>query len=142
MLVRKQAFDEIGPLDPRFFVYSDEVDWQRRAREAGWSVLHVPAARVVHHEQLSQGEGWRRRVVEFSRNRDRFVRKHHGRATALAVRTLTSVTYLARAAAAVALPGHSARRYLAHAYHSLFPGRGEGLREASEAYNRERGGRA
>jgi N-acetylglucosaminyl-diphospho-decaprenol L-rhamnosyltransferase len=142
MLVRGQAFDQVGPLDPCFFVYSDEVDWQRRARDAGWSVLHVPAARVVHHEQLSQGEGWRRRVIEFSRNRDRFVRKHHGRATALAVRALTSFTYLVRAAVAIGLPGHSARRYLAHAYHSLFPGRGEGLREAAEAYNRERGGPA
>jgi GT2 family glycosyltransferase len=137
MMVRKEAFEEIGPLDPQFFVYSDEVDWQKRAREAGWSVLFVPQAWIVHHEQLSHGEGARRRIVEFARNRDRYVRKHRGPAVALAVRASAAFAYTLRALAALALPSHSARRYFSHAYHSLFPGRGEGLREAAEAYNRK-----
>jgi GT2 family glycosyltransferase len=136
MLVRKSAFDAVGPLDSQFFVYSDEVDWQRRAREAGWSVLYVPQARIVHREQLSHGEAARRRIVEFSRNRDRFVRKHAGRGAALAVRVSSAFAYLLRSFAALLLPRRSAGRYLRHAYHSLFPGRGEGLREAAEAYNR------
>ena len=54
------------------------------------------------------------------------------------VRVLTALTYAVRALAALMLPGHSARRYWWHAYHSLLPGRGEGLREAAEAYNRDR----
>jgi GT2 family glycosyltransferase len=137
MMVRRQAFDQVGPLDPAFFVYSDEVDWQRRARDTGWTVLFVPGARIVHREQLSHGAAGERRIVEFSRNRDRYVRKHHGRATALAVRVGTALAYLPRALAALVLPGHSARRYFAHAYHSLFPNRGEGLREAAAAYNRK-----
>ena len=70
MLVRKRAFEEVGPLDPQFFVYSDEVDWQKRAHDAGWSVLYVPEAQIVHHEQLSTGDGAKRRIVEFCRNRD------------------------------------------------------------------------
>jgi N-acetylglucosaminyl-diphospho-decaprenol L-rhamnosyltransferase len=135
MLVRKDAFDEIGPLDPAFFVYSDEVDWQRRAHDAGWSILYVPAAAIVHGEQLSQSPGASRRIIEFSRNRDRYLRKHRGPVIAAIVRVLTSFTYLVRALAAVARPGHSPRRYLAHAYHSFLPGRGEGLREAADAYN-------
>jgi GT2 family glycosyltransferase len=131
LLVRKAAFDEIGPLDPRFFVYSDEVDWQKRAHDAGWHVLFVPAARVTHHEQLSTGVSARRRIVEFSRNRDLYMRKHHGGVAALVVRLLTAWTYALRALAALVLPGRDARRYALHAYHSLFPGRGEGLREAA-----------
>ena len=78
MLVRRDAFEQVGPLDPAFFVYSDEVDWQRRARDAGWSVLYVPAATIMHREQLSADTGSRRRIVEFARNRDAYVRKHHG----------------------------------------------------------------
>lgn len=136
MIVRKQAFAEVGPMDPAFFVYSDEVDWQRRARDAGWTVLYVPEARIVHHEQLSHGEGARRRIVEFSRNRDRFVRKHRGPVAAAVVRVLTALTYTLRAIASLALPSHSTRRYLTHAYSSLFPRRGSGLREAAETYNR------
>jgi N-acetylglucosaminyl-diphospho-decaprenol L-rhamnosyltransferase len=136
MLVRRRAFEEVGALDPAFFVYSDEVDWQKRAHDEGWSVLYVPSARIVHREQLSHGPAAERRIVEFSRNRDRFVRKHRGRSLALAVRLQSAFAYALRALAALVLPGHDWRRYLAHAYHSLFPGRGEGLREAAEDYNR------
>jgi N-acetylglucosaminyl-diphospho-decaprenol L-rhamnosyltransferase len=135
MLVRRDAFDHVGPLDPAFFVYSDEVDWQRRARDAGWSILYVPTAKIVHGEQLSHGRAGLRRIVEFSRNRDLYLRKHRGPFVAGAVRLLTSLTYFMRALVATILPGHSSRRYLSHAYHSLFPRRGQGLREAADAYN-------
>jgi N-acetylglucosaminyl-diphospho-decaprenol L-rhamnosyltransferase len=138
LMVRKDAFRAVGPLDPEFFVYSDEVDWQKRARDLGWEILYVPDARVVHHEQLSRGPAADRRIVEFSRNRDLYVRKHSGPVAALAVRALSSWAYALRALVALALPGQDAHRYLAHAYHSLFPQRGEGLREAAEAFNRER----
>ncbi len=78
MMVRRDAYEQVGAMDPDFFVYSDEVDWQQRAHEAGWSVLYVPESTIVHGEQLSHGAGARRRIVEFSRNRDRYMRKHHG----------------------------------------------------------------
>ena len=53
------------------------------------------------------------------------------------MRVLTAFTYMLRALAALILPRHSPRRYWWHAYHSLLPARGEGLREAADAYNRE-----
>jgi GT2 family glycosyltransferase len=144
MLVRRTAFEQVGPMDPAFFVYSDEVDWQKRAHDAGWSVLYVPEAKIVHSEQLSHGPAARPRIVEFSRNRDLFVRKHRGALAAAIVRLLTAATYGLRAAAALFMPNHSARRYLTHASSSLFPRRGEGLREAALSHNRrldaERGG--
>jgi len=52
------------------------------------------------------------------------------------VRWLTAWSYLLRALAAVALPGHAPRRYWRHVTATLMPGRGEGLREAAEEYNR------
>jgi len=136
LMVRAQAGRAVGWLDPAFFVYSDEVDFCKRLRDAGWTVLHVPAARAVHHEQLSTGAVPRRRIVEMSRNRDRYMRKHHSAPAALAVRGLTALAYAGRAAAALVLPGHDPRRYLVHVRASLWPGRGEGLREAAEAFNR------
>jgi N-acetylglucosaminyl-diphospho-decaprenol L-rhamnosyltransferase len=138
MLVRRDAAAQVGWLDPAFFVYSDEVDLCRRLRDAGWSVWHVPGARAVHHEGLSRGGVPERRIVEFSRNRDRYLRKHHGPAAALAVRVLTAWTYALRALAALVLPGHDPRRYLRHVTASLAPGRGEGLREAAAAFNAAR----
>ena len=137
MLVRRSAAEQIGWLDPAFFVYSDEVDFCRRLADAGWATLHVPDARAVHHEQLSSSVIPQRRIVEFSRNRDRYMKKHHSAAAARTVRWLTAWTYALRALAALVLPGHDPRRYLRHVSASLFPGRGEGVREAAERHNRE-----
>jgi len=135
LLVRRDAVAAVGWLDPAFFVYSDETDLARRLRDAGWSVLHVPAAVAVLHEQLSTATVPERRIVELARNRDRYLRKHHSPGAARAVRWLTAWTYAARAAAALVLPGHSPRRYWRHVTATLRPGRGEGLREAAAAHN-------
>jgi len=135
LLVRSEAARAVGWLDAAFFVYSDEVDFCKRLRDAGWTVLHVPAAQAVHHEQLSTGAGAGRRIVEMSRNRDRYMRKHHSVAAALVVRALTAWAYALRATAALVLPGHDPRRYAAHVRASLLPGSGDGLREAAEAFN-------
>src|SRR5215207_5636202 len=106
LLVRRDAGARIGWMDPAFFVYSDEVDFCKRLRDAGWAVLYVPPAEAIHHEQLSTGDVPTRRIVELSRNRDRYMRKHHSRLSALLVRWLTAWTYALRALAANALPGH------------------------------------
>jgi GT2 family glycosyltransferase len=136
LLVRREAAREIGWFDPAFFVYSDEVDFCRRLRDAGWTTLFVPAAVAIHHEQLSTGTVPERRIVELSRNRDLYMRKHHSVAAAWIVRLLTAWTYALRAVAALVLRGHSARRYWRHVTATLVPGRGEGLREAALEYNR------
>jgi hypothetical protein len=97
--------------------------------------LFVPEARAVHHEQLATGAVPGPRIVELARNRDRYMRKHHSPAAALAVRALTAWSYALRALAALLVPGHSPRRYMRHVTATLAPGRGEGLREAAERYN-------
>jgi GT2 family glycosyltransferase len=136
LLVRREAAEQIGWFDPAFFVYSDEVDFCKRLRDAGWRTLYVPGAAAVHHEQLSTDRVPERRIVELSRNRDVYMRKHHTLRAAWAVRLLTAFTYAARAAAAVVLPGHDPRRYWRHVTATLHPARGEGLREAASEHNR------
>jgi GT2 family glycosyltransferase len=139
MLVRREAADAIGHFDPSFYVYSDEVDFCKRLHDAGWRVLYVPAARAVRHEVLPEGAVPQQRIVELSRNRDRYMRKHHSRGAARAVRWLTALTYGMRALAALVVPGHEARLYARHARATLRPGHGEGLAESAADYNR--GGR-
>jgi N-acetylglucosaminyl-diphospho-decaprenol L-rhamnosyltransferase len=138
LMVRIEAARDIEWFDPRFFIYSDEVDFCRRLCDAGWWTLYVPEATVVHHEQLSTGPVPERRIVELSRNRDRYMRKHHSPAAAAIVRALTAWAYALRSLAAVVLPGHSPRRYWRHVTATLRPDRGEGLREAAVEHNRGR----
>jgi N-acetylglucosaminyl-diphospho-decaprenol L-rhamnosyltransferase len=136
LLVRLEAAEQVGYMDPDFFVYSDEVDFARRLRDVGWRSLYVPGASAIHHEQLSVGAVPEQRIVELARNRDLYMRKHHSAAAARAVRWLTAWSYALRALAALVLGGHSPRRYWRHVTATLRPARGEGLREAADEYNR------
>ena len=130
LLVRREAAAEVGYLDPSFFVYYDECDFCKRLADAGWRTLFVPAAEAVHHDQLSTDRAaGLPRIVEFHRNRDRYMRVHHSWAAALAVRILTAWSYGLRALAATVLPNRPARIYWAHARQALLPNRGQSLRD-------------
>jgi GT2 family glycosyltransferase len=133
LMVRREAAAEVDYMDPEFFVYYDECDFAKRLREAGWHSLYVPAAEAIHHDQLSTdlAKGLPR-IVEFHRNRNLYMRKHHGPGAALAVRLLTSWSYAARAIVASLLPKQPAPVYWAHARQALFPSRGESLRERAQ----------
>jgi hypothetical protein len=140
MLVRRAAALEIGGFDPDFFVYSDETDFCKRLTDAGWRILYVPSAQAIHHDQMAQdAAGAERRIVEYHRGRDRYLRKHLGPGQAALLRPLLAFPYLLRALAALVLPGHSSRRYWLHARQALLPNRGDGIREAADAYNRRLG---
>ncbi|MBY0231357.1 MAG: glycosyltransferase family 2 protein [Gemmataceae bacterium] len=56
MLVRRRCWEELGGLDPAFFLYYEDVDFCRRARGAGWSVWFDPSATVMHHRPLHARE--------------------------------------------------------------------------------------
>jgi N-acetylglucosaminyl-diphospho-decaprenol L-rhamnosyltransferase len=134
LLVRREAAAAVGYLDPAFFVYYDECDFAKRLDDAGWHSLFVPAAEAVHHDQLNTDLGaGLPRIVEFHRNRDRYMRVHGGRAAALAVRVLTAWSYAVRAAVATVLPNQPADVYRAHARQALFPARGESIRDRAKA---------
>jgi hypothetical protein len=134
LLVRREAAAEVDYLDPAFFVYYDECDFAKRLDGAGWRSLFVPSAEAVHHDQLSTDLATGLpRIVEFHRNRDRYMRMHHSIPAALAVRALTAWSYALRALAATVMPGQPAPVYWAHARQALFPARGEGLRDRALA---------
>ncbi len=137
MLVRRSAAEEIGYLDPEFFVYSDETDFCKRLHDAGWRILHVPEAVAVHHDQLEiDTAGAERRIVEFHRNRDLYMRKHHSRALAALARLVGGWFYLVRAGAAALLPGHGARHWLLHAGRPCARVAARGSARRAEAFNR------
>jgi N-acetylglucosaminyl-diphospho-decaprenol L-rhamnosyltransferase len=137
LLVRREGGAQVDFMDPTFFVYYDECDFAKRLADAGWHSLFVPAAGAIHHDQLSTDLGaGLPRIVEFHRNRDLYMRKHHGRAAALAVRLLTAWSYAVRALAATVLPNQPARIFWAHTRQALFPNRGESIRDRAQSTGR------
>lgn len=63
MFVRTAAVRQVGPLDERFFMYSEEVDWCRRFRAAGWEVWYRGDLAVVHLGGASHTDDLRRRAA-------------------------------------------------------------------------------
>ncbi len=53
LLVRREAFEALGGFDESFFMYVEDVDLCRRARDAGYSVVFEPSARVEHAQGTS-----------------------------------------------------------------------------------------
>jgi len=49
MMVRRQAYEAVGPLDERYFMYSEDVEWCRRIRGAGFQVACMPEVSITHH---------------------------------------------------------------------------------------------
>ena len=134
LLVRREAAAGIGYMDPAFFVYYDECDFAKRLADNGWHSLFVPGAEAIHHDQLSTDLAvGLPRIVEFHRNRDRYMRKHHGRLAALAVRGLTAWSYAVRALVAKVLPGQPANVYWAHSRQALFPASGSSIADKARS---------
>ena len=64
MLVRREAFEQVGGFDPGIFMYGEEQEWCLRIKQAGWQVLYDPQAVVVHRRAASGPPGkWRVRAA-------------------------------------------------------------------------------
>jgi GT2 family glycosyltransferase len=81
LMVRRKVIEQTGLLDEGFFMYSEELDWCRRIKEAGWRVVYLPTARVVHHRGKSSEQVVVARHIYFQTSKVRYFRKHHGRLT-------------------------------------------------------------
>jgi len=57
MLARRTALERVGPLDGRFFLYFEDVDWCFRMWQAGWEVLYCPGARFTHRHRRQSAQG-------------------------------------------------------------------------------------
>jgi N-acetylglucosaminyl-diphospho-decaprenol L-rhamnosyltransferase len=78
LLVRAKVRDQVGVLDDQYFMYSEELDWQKRIREAGWTIVYLPSARIIHYEGKSSEQVGALTHIRFSRSKVRYFCRHHG----------------------------------------------------------------
>ena len=57
LMVRREAINEVGPLDERYFLYMEDLDWCRRFWDKAWEVWYVASAEVIHYHQRLSAEG-------------------------------------------------------------------------------------
>jgi N-acetylglucosaminyl-diphospho-decaprenol L-rhamnosyltransferase len=78
MFVRRELYEQVGGFDEQFFMYSEELDWCYRAKQAGWQIVYLPTAEVIHHESKSAEQALAQRDIYFHSSKIRFFRKYRG----------------------------------------------------------------
>jgi GT2 family glycosyltransferase len=78
VLLRKEAIDQVGLFDERFFMYSEEVDLYYRLKRAGWKIFYTPHAVATHIWGGSTRKTKLKNFLQLYRSRVLFFRKHYG----------------------------------------------------------------
>lgn len=79
LMIRKEAIDEVGFLDEKFFFYGEDKDWCKRMKDGGWDVVFFPNSEVIHYAGKSAGKTPVRFLIEGLRSNSYYWEKHHGR---------------------------------------------------------------
>ncbi|MCP4425627.1 MAG: glycosyltransferase family 2 protein [Chloroflexi bacterium] len=94
LMTRREVVEQIGGLDEAYFMYSEELDWQRRIKDAGWRIVYLPTAQVLHHVGKSSEQAVTARHINFQRAKLRYFRKYHGRAATAVLRLFLLLNYV------------------------------------------------
>ena len=95
-VLRREALDQVGLLDQRYFMYTEEVDLCYRLRRAGWRLVWIPQACVTHFGGGSTRKLAETMYVELYRSKVQFFRKFGGEAYARLFKILVASAYLPR----------------------------------------------
>ena len=93
LVVRREAWAQVGPLEADFFMYFEETDWCRRAAGLDWQVHYLPQAQVIHYEGRSSEQVMAARALRFQRSKLRYTRKYFGRSWAAVLRLFLWSTF-------------------------------------------------
>jgi N-acetylglucosaminyl-diphospho-decaprenol L-rhamnosyltransferase len=100
LIARREAIEEVGSMDEGFFLYSEEVDWCYRFRQAGWDVRHLPVMTVIHHcGRHDRGD----LMPQLAYSRKRFAQKHFSKVKSTQIRTALVLGHLVRMSVLVPL---------------------------------------
>jgi len=106
LLVRREAYQQVGGLDEGYFMYTEEVDWCYAMKRAGWQVWYHPQAKIVHHGGASSRHRRTQREGDLYRSRVRFFRKNYGDAQA------TALKFIIYSLTAIKIAVHSLLRWV------------------------------
>lgn len=81
LMVRRETAEAAGPLDEKFFMYMEDMDWCIRIRQTGTEIYYLPEVEVIHRVGMSgeaSEESQEKVFVERYRSRLYFFKKHRG----------------------------------------------------------------
>ena len=79
LLVRTEAFNQVGVLDPKFRMFFSDVDWCQRYKKCGWKIVFYPKVKVIHHQGTSVYNNRARMIVTSHRDFYHYFCKYYQR---------------------------------------------------------------
>jgi len=102
-MIRRETFDQVGLLDEGLFMYGDDVDWCRRARNGGWQVVFHPDGQAIHDRGKITAPYPVRFAVAQQRSVLYYWKKHHSIFGVLGIRSIMFFHHALRYAFAAVL---------------------------------------
>jgi GT2 family glycosyltransferase len=96
MLVRREAIEQVGVMDERFFMYGEETDWCYRFWKKGWTVMFAPVGQIIHFGGQSTAKRPVAMIVQLRLSILKFIRKHYGWPSYLIARFLVALFFAVR----------------------------------------------
>lgn len=127
LLLRRSAWQQIGMLDPEYFMYTEEADWCWRARRAGWTIWYEPSAHATHLGGGSTRHASAKMRAALYKSKLIFFRKHRPRWQTFVLR------YLVMSSAAVKATCYSMAAHLNGMHASAWNERATGFRMVIDA---------
>ncbi len=98
-MARREALNQVGPLDDHFFMYAEDIDWCKRFHLAGWRVVFYSEAEALHYGGASSANAPSRFMVEKQRANLQYWKKYHGRVSSFIYLLIACLNYAIRATA-------------------------------------------
>jgi GT2 family glycosyltransferase len=95
LMARRDVYEQIGGLDPGYVMYSEELDWCKRAKDAGWRIVYLSTAQIIHHGgKSSDRQTPAVNHINFQQSKLRYFRKYHGWTVAQLIRIFLLINYV------------------------------------------------
>ena len=97
-LLRRKIIKEVGLLDEKIFLYSDDADLCFRIRKKGWKIIYFPKVKIIHYGGKTTGGDFK--PFPFCcgvESEYYYFKKHYNKITSFIVRLLLSFALIVRA---------------------------------------------
>lgn len=91
LLIRRQALEEVGPLDPAIYMCCEDLEWCLRLSKGGWQIFYYPFSRVIHLEGQSIRRNLEEMLVVSQQSLFYLFQKHFGPGQLFILRLLTLI---------------------------------------------------
>ncbi len=93
LMFRREAYAQVGGLDERYVMFSEEVDLCKRIKAAGWRIVYLGSARITHHGGKSTEQVTARKHIHFQQSKLYYFQKHYGVLSAVFLRVFLLLSY-------------------------------------------------